>query len=290
MGSTSPVARRSTSESSAASGQSSETGTTSPCCRRYCPSGSASATVTRRPVGSCTAEAPAANATGTSAGSPAARRSVRPAVGNSTTSVRPSRETTRPVPRSGLWRWLRRSPGFHIAIRLYHGGRGAAGVRYAPPAAMTSLALTLWILAAAQGAPPAPPAAPMAGDWDLNLKRTHYGPTVQRRRKERFTCKESEGHLECVIRSLRTDGRELVGTFRAALDGAVSPVVGIPGVDEVRLQAGAPGVLGATFGLRGTPVFAYRAYRSDDGRSLVIVAVDPASGKALNSVVVYDRH
>ena len=159
-----------------------------------------------------------------------------------------------------------------------------------PLPAMTSLVLTLWILAAAHDASPGPSPPPLVGDWDLNLKRTHYGPTVERRKKERFTCKESEGHLECVIRSLRTDGRTLVGTFRAALDGAVSPVVGIPGVDQVRLQRASAGVLGATFSLGGAPVFAYRAYRSEDGRSLMIVSVDPASGKALNSVVVYDRH
>ncbi|HEX5043351.1 MAG TPA: hypothetical protein VFV75_10625 [Candidatus Polarisedimenticolaceae bacterium] len=154
---------------------------------------------------------------------------------------------------------------------------------------MTSLALTLWMLAAAQDPPP-PPVPALVGDWDLNLHRTHYGPTVERRKKERFTCKESEGYLECVIRSVRTDGRTLVGTFRATPDGEVSPVVGIPGMTEVRLQTGTPGVMSATFSLRGIPVFAYRAYRSDDGRSLTIVSVDPASGKALNSVVVYDRH
>jgi hypothetical protein len=157
------------------------------------------------------------------------------------------------------------------------------------PAIMTCLVLSLWMLAAAKN-PSAPATVPLAGDWDLNLRRTHYGPTVERRKKERFTCKESEGHLECVMRTVRTDGRELVGTFRAALDGALSPVVGIPGVDEVRLQGGTPGVIAATFSLRGSPVFGYRAYRSDDGRSLMIVSVDPVSGKALNSVVVYDRH
>ena len=154
---------------------------------------------------------------------------------------------------------------------------------------MSTLLFALWMFAASTKAPaPVPPS--IVGDWDLNLKRTHYGPAVERRKKERFTCKESAGHLECVLRSTRPDGRVLVGTFRAALDGALSPVVGIAGVDEVRLQQGTPGVLAATFSLKGAPVFAYRAYRSDDGRSLVIVSVEPSSGKALNSVVVYDRH
>jgi hypothetical protein len=155
---------------------------------------------------------------------------------------------------------------------------------------MTCLVLSLWMLAAAKPPSYAPAPVPLVGDWDLNLRRTHCGPTVERRKKERFTCEESEDHLECVLRTVRTDGREIVGTFRAALDGKVSPVVGIPGVDEVRLQGSTPGVIAATFSLRGTPVFGYRAYRSDDGRSLMIVSVDPVSGKALSSVVVYDRH
>ena len=155
---------------------------------------------------------------------------------------------------------------------------------------MTSLVLSLWMLAAARGAAAGPTPVAIVGDWDLNLHRTHYGPGVDVRKKERFLCKESAGHVECVIRSVRSDGRELVGTFRAALSGALSPVVGIPGVDEVRLQQSSPGVLGATFSLRGAAVFAYKAYRSDNGRSLMIVSVEPGSGKALTTVVVYDRH
>jgi hypothetical protein len=129
----------------------------------------------------------------------------------------------------------------------------------------------------------------MVGDWDLNLSRTHYGPAVDRRKSERFICKESAGYVECVIRSVRSDGRALVGTFRAALDGAVSRWWGFPD-GRGAPAAGRLRVLNAVFGLRGTPVFAYRAYQSADGRSLMIVSIDPGSGKALNSVVVYDRH
>ena len=44
----------------------------------------------------------------------------------------------------------------------------------------------------------------------------------------------------------------------------------------------------ATFENRGKPVFAYRVVRSDDRRSLTIVAVDPVTRAALSSVVVYD--
>lgn len=41
--------------------------------------------------------------------------------------------------------------------------------------------------------------------------------------------------------------------------------------------------------LRGKPVFGYRAFQSDDGRSLMIVSVDPVTGAAATTVVVYDR-
>jgi hypothetical protein len=45
----------------------------------------------------------------------------------------------------------------------------------------------------------------------------------------------------------------------------------------------------ATFTYNGKPVFAYRAVRSNDGRSLTIISVDPVTRAALTSVVVYER-
>lgn len=45
----------------------------------------------------------------------------------------------------------------------------------------------------------------------------------------------------------------------------------------------------AIFFLRGRPVFAYRAVRSEDGRSLTSVSVDPETKRVLTSVIVYDR-
>jgi hypothetical protein len=144
----------------------------------------------------------------------------------------------------------------------------------------------------AQQAPPAPaPADSVAivGDWQLDLARTHYGPSVDVRRRERFTC-TAEGRLvRCVIRSTRADGRELTGRFAAPLDGRGASVTGVPDVDEVRVSRPSVGLLDATFLVRGKPVFGYRAMRSQDGRSLMIVAVDPVSRVARNTIVVYDR-
>ena len=153
---------------------------------------------------------------------------------------------------------------------------------------MTSLVLSLWMLAAAKHAVAAPVSVPLVGDWELNLQRTHYGPTVERRTRERFTCTQAGDRLECVIRAVRAGGRETVGKFRGTLDGAPTQVTGIPDVDQVRLRVDGA-VLEATFSLRGTPVFGYRAYRSDDGRSLTIVTVDPVTHAALQTVVVYDH-
>jgi len=95
--------------------------------------------------------------------------------------------------------------------------------------------------------------------------------------------------VHCVIRSVRADGRALVGEFAATLDGVGAPVSGITGVDEVQLSESGDSVLDGTFRWHGRPAFGYRALRSDDGRSLMIVSVDPITRVALTTVVVYDR-
>ena len=131
--------------------------------------------------------------------------------------------------------------------------------------------------------------AALLGDWELNVERSHYGPGVERRRRERFTCAPARARVACTIVGERADGRMVRGSFTVALDGSGAPVVGVPGVDEVRLRPAGPGVLDATFLLRGRPAFGYRAYRARDGRSLSIVTVDPVSRAVLTTVVVYDR-
>ena len=135
----------------------------------------------------------------------------------------------------------------------------------------------------------AAPVAALVGDWQLNVGRTHYGPGVDRRSNERFTCTSRRQLLACTIRSVRADGRVVAASFEAAGDGAASPVTGMPDIDEIRLRSTGDGVVDAVFSLRSRPVFAYRAYRAADGGSLTIVSVDPVSTAILNTVVVYDR-
>ncbi|HEX8298974.1 MAG TPA: hypothetical protein VF594_07405 [Rubricoccaceae bacterium] len=148
------------------------------------------------------------------------------------------------------------------------------------------LALTVSRTATSQ---PAVERVPLIGDWQLNRARTHYGPGVDQRHRERFTCAARGARVACTIRGERADGRVVIGRFTAALNGTGAPVTGVPGIDEVRLRAGGAAVTDATFLRRGVPVFGYRAYRSEDGRSLMIVAVDPISRAARSTVVVYDR-
>lgn len=173
-------------------------------------------------------------------------------------------------------------------------GRGAEAFRLAAPcrhrirmigAAALLLGLGAMALAGQGGAP----GAVLAGDWQLNRARSHYGPGVERRRDERMTCTAQGNRIQCRIRSTRTDGRELAARFSALLDGPAAQVVGIPDVDAVRLHRGTGTYLDATFFWRTHPVFGYRAFRSADGRSLMIVAVDPVTRVAATSVVVYDR-
>jgi hypothetical protein len=132
-------------------------------------------------------------------------------------------------------------------------------------------------------------AVPLIGHWRLNVARTHYGNGVDVRRHEEFTCDFVGVRLHCVIQSVRENGREVLGQFSAVLDGSPAPVSGIPEVDSVELTRPSAELLDATFLLRRKPVFAYRAYRSSDAKSLIIVSVDPRSRAALTTVVVYER-
>ena len=132
-------------------------------------------------------------------------------------------------------------------------------------------------------------ADPLAGRWKLNLARTHYGQGVDRRKEETFVWKSGKHGVTCTINSVRSDGRRLVGTFSAAYDGKDYATTGVKDIDNVRLQLVNESIVDATFSYKGKPVFAYRAVRSDNGRSLTIISVDPVTRAALTSVVVYER-
>ena len=157
----------------------------------------------------------------------------------------------------------------------------------------TAIALALLVATVnrqqSQAVPAARAALPLVGNWQLNVGRSHYAPGVDRRRREQMACTAETGNVRCVIRSVRADGHELTGQFTASLDGVSAPVTGIPDVDEVQLRRPSVSLIDATFLLRGKPAFGYRALQSDDGRSLMILAVDPVTRAAATTVVVYDR-
>jgi hypothetical protein len=73
------------------------------------------------------------------------------------------------------------------------------------------------------------------------------------------------------------------------MDGTGAPVTGIPDIDEIQIRRPNSAFLDATFLARGKPAFGYRAFQSQDGRSLMIVSVDPVTRVALTTIVVYDR-
>lgn len=132
-------------------------------------------------------------------------------------------------------------------------------------------------------------AAVFGGRWTLAPGRSHYGVGATPRRAEHFACDTHLGALRCTIRSEFADGRHVMATFRAPANGGSGPVTGMRDMDSVRVVAVAPGIADATFSRGGRPVFAYRAYRGGDGRSLTIVAIHPVLRTALTSVIVYVR-
>ncbi|HWM89577.1 MAG TPA: hypothetical protein VN493_02295 [Thermoanaerobaculia bacterium] len=132
-------------------------------------------------------------------------------------------------------------------------------------------------------------ADPLTGKWVLNVGKTHYGGGAAPRKHETFVCEKKKELLRCTIKSERLDGKSVLGTFTAAFDGKAYAATGIPDVDRVSLRKLDDHVADATFTYKGRPVFGYRAVKSDDGRSLTMVSVDPVARTVLNSVVVYDR-
>ncbi len=130
---------------------------------------------------------------------------------------------------------------------------------------------------------------PLSGRWILNVARTHYGGGAEARQRETFDCVQHGSVVDCRIDSVRAGGRRMVGGFSAAYDGPAGPTRGIPDVDQVRLTKVNASIADATFTYQGRAVFAYRAVRSMNGRSLTIISVTPDSRVVLNSVVVYDQ-
>ena len=132
-------------------------------------------------------------------------------------------------------------------------------------------------------------ADPLAGEWVLNVGKTHYGGGAEPRKRETLACESARQLVRCTIESERRNGKHFVGTFAAAYDGKSYAAKGIPDVDGVSLQRIDDHIADATFTLKARPVFGYRAIRSDDGRTLIIVSVDPTTRSALKSVVIYER-
>jgi len=151
------------------------------------------------------------------------------------------------------------------------------------------LVVCLLLISTASSAAAQKKSDPLIGRWEMNPAKSHYGGGAEPRKQETFTCQPEGKAISCVIRSLHADGTRIEAAFTATYDGPAAIVNGIPDVDEISLHRIDDSVVAATFRNRGSPVFAYRAERSADGRSLVITSVDPITRRKLKSVVVYDR-
>ena len=151
------------------------------------------------------------------------------------------------------------------------------------------LVVCLLLISTASSAAAQKKSDPLIGRWELNLAKSHYGGGAEPRKKETFICQPQGKAISCVIHSERVDGKHIEGAFTATYDGPPATVTGIPDVDQISLHRVDDSVVAATFRNGGSPVFAYRAERSADGRSLVITSVNPITRRKLKSVVVYDR-
>jgi hypothetical protein len=148
---------------------------------------------------------------------------------------------------------------------------------------VTAVLMSLSTVAAAAKRPD-----PLAGHWELNVKKSHYGGGAQKRTQETFTCEQQKNGVTCNIHSVLEDGTKKDASFTATYDGTAARVTGLDDIDEVRLERASDTIASATFIHLGNYVYAYRATKSDDGKTLTVVSVDPITRRRLKSVVVYD--
>jgi hypothetical protein len=130
---------------------------------------------------------------------------------------------------------------------------------------------------------------PVVGDWTLDLSRTVYGSSVDRRVEERFVCSKDPSVLHCVILSTRENGKKVKAQFDAVLNGPAGDIYGVEGLNKVQVMTISPGVMEATFYDNDQPRYAYRSWRESHGRSLVIASIDPITREMLSTTVVYVR-
>ena len=109
----SPDASRSTSDSSTLSGHRVEASTSRPSLSWTTPASSSLEIITSSPVARSVALEPGLKLSGRSASESVASVRTVSVSGKRTVTLRTSTDFTRPGPRSGLWRWVRRSPVFH---------------------------------------------------------------------------------------------------------------------------------------------------------------------------------
>ena len=152
-----------------------------------------------------------------------------------------------------------------------------------PRSLAVPLALTLTFLAAQPGTPvPA-----IFGNWKLNVARSRYGGGAEVRKSETMTC-GFDNDTHCSIVSERANGKVVQMRFHAVANGVPGVVTGSDSLDQVILKHVNESTLDATFLFDGKPVFAYRAVRAADRKTLTITAVDTKTRAPLKSVVVYD--
>ena len=131
-----------------------------------------------------------------------------------------------------------------------------------------SLVLVFSLLTVCTSALAAKKPDPLAGHWELNLKKTHYGGGAQKRTQETFICTQQKDGVACTIHSAREDGSIVNASFTAKYDGTAALVSGLGDVDEIRLERVSDTIASATFSYKGSYAFAYRATRSADGKTL----------------------
>src|SRR3954462_2804489 len=95
------------------------------------------------------------------------------------------------------------------------------------------LTIVMMLLAIAASAAKRPD--PLAGHWELNVKKSHYGGGAQKRTQGTFMCEQEKHGAACNIQSTMEDGTKVDASFTAAYDGTAARTKGLDDIDEVLL-------------------------------------------------------
>jgi hypothetical protein len=126
------------------------------------------------------------------------------------------------------------------------------------------------------------------GTWNLNASKSKFtpGPTP----KSQTRVYEAHGDkVKATIKTVYPDGRTSVVDYEADYDSVEYPIIGIPGIDAIKLKRINDRKAEAILTHAGTEMGTAQRVISDDGTTMTITYTGVLQGQKVKNVAVYDK-